>query len=224
MLRKDKSSRVWSVLVTPKTQSAGVHPSKGIFPLIFQIMISSASFRDVSKSKKITGSANKDWYHRISLTFSSGMPKMWVILDIILPYLVVSYTPRSKMSHTLIGHLEVFWSWIIPDCEQKIQEGFFCSLTFWLYLNKINGEEKYFSKFCEGILSLSRFYCWKVYTVGAYICMFFSRSFPGIEFSKIFTLFVITLKLIFSYVNWTEITLFISTTIVWSPTPRLSAS
>jgi hypothetical protein len=35
-----------------------------------------------------------------------------------------------------------------------MQEAFFCSLTFWLYLDKMNGEEKYFSKFSEGILSL----------------------------------------------------------------------
>ena len=185
MLRKDKSSRVWSVLITPKTQSTWVHPNKGIFPPIFQIRISPAPFRDVSKSKKITGSPNKDWwYHRISMTFSNGMPKMWVIPDIILPCFVMSYTPRSKMSHILIGHLEVFWSWIIPDCEQKMQEVFFCSLTFWLYLDKMNGEEKYFSKFSEGILSLSRFYCWKVSAFGAFFVCFSLVLSRGLHFRK----------------------------------------
>jgi hypothetical protein len=107
--KKDKSSRVWSVLITPKTQSTWVHPYKGIFPPIFQIRISPVPFRDVSKSKKITGSPNKDWwYHRISMTFSNGMPKMWVIPDIILTYLVMSYSPRSMMSHTLIEELSNF--------------------------------------------------------------------------------------------------------------------
>ena len=46
------SSRVCSVLFTPKTQNAGVHPYKGISPSIFQIRKSPAPFPDVSKSKK----------------------------------------------------------------------------------------------------------------------------------------------------------------------------